>query len=325
MHVGQVSLSLALACKLGVSSMKRVALALTLTIASLALANCTYLKVLTFEKDESSGLAGSIKTQAWLAPMVADEDLLNAAQQFDTSFGNTLTSCGVRPPASAQSLALGGVLVGFAFDQFWAFGTSILEERATALAKASERAYSARILLDDPNSFGRSQQCIIFVRYEVVNGKATPQLALILQTNPRGQLTSKGTPAAIQLRPIFLQVKGAAAVTAPDAGITLVAGIALRSIDEGKDDVAATDVSLGSFTIGGVSLNAVKPANQLPAGSDFLALHSHRSRALQIGIAIVETGSELPDTDKAKAEFKALSEAAGKPIREWAVGQAGGS
>ncbi len=305
----------------------------------LALPGCEYLRVVSFQAAEGSGITGRQAIQTALVapadPAVAQRPDLGDG--FDSRFETALEAhCstsdrtpddGAFTPEALPALVLAplaGALVQITIDQV----TSELQAAADELRARSQQTYDGRLILEtDTVAFGRGPQCLVFVRrVEPAEGASEddglqPGFALIMTVEPKGASATAGGAAAnapaVVLRPVYLELKRALAVTGQGEGLDIAVAVAARAALRDAKGPAVRDVSLGSFTVPAVPPGSVMDAFEDDLGTGLVALYPDETRAIELTLAVTETGSAIPDTERAKAEVEAISKAVGPALKKF--------
>lgn len=298
--------------------------AAALTTAVLALAGCEYARVLAFDGHERSGsrdpydvrlgvvgTPGNSSTSA--LPRAAHDTF--GAQSFSGLYQETLEQeCSVVAPKAAGR-ALVAPLIGFAVDQFIGGVSSALQSRADDLKERSQKTYATSILLK-PEDFSDNARgrCIAVERVAKADDGAVPAggLALAFRLTPVGATGN----VAMTPEPVYAELREALALTASNRGVSLAIALGARVARMGENGPTVSDVALGSFTIRNLIIGEPKFDFDNRAGGDLIAQIQDGWDALELTVALVETGSAIPDADRAKAEVKALQAAIGPKLRD---------
>ncbi len=99
-----------------------------------------------------------------------------------------------------------------------------------------------------------------------------------------------------------------------DEPINLAVGLSVVAIASGKKGPERREISLGAFQIQSLQLAKTKVLRD-HAGTGLMALPPADAAALELRMAVVETGSALPDFDKSKAEVQAVHDALGPGVK----------
>lgn len=295
-----------------------------ITTAMLALAGCEYARVVAFDGHELSGsrdpydvrlgVVGTPgKASSPALPRSARSTL--GAESFSDLYRETLErECSVDAP-KATGRTLVAPLIGFAVDQFIGGVSSALQSRADELKESSQKTYATSILLK-PEEFpvNARGRCIVVERVAKADDGAVPAggLALAFRLTPVGATGS----VAMTPEPVYAELRKALALTASDRGVSLVIALGARVARMGENGPAVGEVALGSFTIPNLTIGKPKFDFDNRAGGDLIAQIPDGWDALELTVAVVETGSAIPDADRAKAEVKALQAAIGPKLRD---------
>lgn len=298
--------------------------AVALTTAVLALAGCEYARVVAFDGHERSGSRdpydvriGVVGTpgKASLPALPRSARGTLEAQSFSGLYRETLEQeCSVAAP-NATGRAIVAPLIGFAVDQFIGGVSSALQSRADDLKERSQKTYATSILLKPEefpdNALGR---CIVVERVAKADDGAVPAggLALAFRLTPVGATGN----VAMTPEPVYVELREALALTASGRGVSLAIALGARVAWMGENGPTVSDVALGSFTISNLTIGKPKFDFDNRAGGDLIAQIPDGWDALELTVAVVETGSAIPDADKAKAEVKALQAAIGPKLRD---------
>lgn len=292
--------------------------------AALSLGACQAFDALTFDADPNSGVAGKAETNIVLVDQGTD---LGAISHYYTGFdglADTLkSSCGAQ--SRVRGTVSGAVIGGLVLDTAIGAVFDALQSRVDALKAASSKSYSGTLIVDDARTFGFGQpgaveQCIVVVRrIDTAGQEQMAAAAFVIGVTPRGRAVS-GNPTAAVFSPLYARIDKAAAVTRDQNPVDVSIALSVAAITHGKDGPERNDIALGSFTIGALELGESKTWLEKPsAGTGLMALPPASATALELKLAIVETGSALPDFDKAKAEVKAIQDALGPELKARAM------
>ncbi len=285
-----------------------------LLMASLFLTGCEFVRAFTFNEDDSSGHVERQTSKLLLVDEQSRDDRAGTVPALDPELRNVLANCAAgeaEESATALVLPIAGFLVQSALDG----AVDALASRIEELRQKSQKTYRASVILDDPRDFGRANTCLVFVRSERDESNpgeladAPPAFVLVLQIEPRGGAQN---PTSFTLKPTYLRVNRAAAITGDGEPITVAvafAGKAARLVkNEPKIDIFAEQ----SIEISNVKLG--EQVKHLPENIGLIP-SAPVATALEVSIAITESGSALPNSDKAKAELEALAKAVGPAIK----------
>ena len=129
----------------------------------------------------------------------------------------------------------------------------------------------------------------------------------IVETAPLPTIEkSKEIPIAFTIRPIFIRVNKARALTEKDKPIELAVAVVGKNVIEENGALKSSDFVSTSFSISDIHLE--KNITSLPQSSGLLVYPSEGSLVTEIDVSVVETGTAAGDTDKANAEILALKQ-----------------
>ncbi|MGR3839724.1 MAG: hypothetical protein ACU0A2_15360, partial [Cognatishimia sp.] len=205
-------------------------------------------------------------------------------------------------------------LIGFGVDQLISFGVSSLQSRAEELSELSQHKYTSNVIIDEPRFFAKQDQCILLVRK--IDGVATTAAVFLLHKKE-----ANSTDRIFTLAPAFVGLKQATAITAKHKGVNLSFALAAKVASTSTKGPTVSEVALGTFTTPIKKIgNTVEPSLGNPSLG---AVNIKNMKTMKLTLAVVETGSEIPDSEKAKAEIKALADALGPKIKEKIISQIG--
>lgn len=299
--------------------------------AALLVSACAYVRAVTFEKDPKSGTEGAQQVAIHLigplppegAPPAASAGRNETAKEIgalkaavgDERFGKLVDACAGLRDDRVKIESLGAVLVGFVVQQGLSMVTDVLAARVDALVASGKKTYSASVITT-PDFFAQAR-CLVITRGPEKPAKpGDPELGFVLVLTkaemPKGESTV--------FRPAYLRMNNALAVTAKGETLDLALGIAGKSATA-KDGVRKVDVfATASFTIPSVRLPNGKDQDgvvtSFPKGSTsgLVATPPAQASAIELSVAITETGSALPNAVKARAELEALAKAIGPSL-----------
>lgn len=302
----------------------RSRLGLLLTVVMLS--GCEALDAFTFNKDTRSGVPGDSETWLTLIDRFTDlrsPSVLSQGAGFP-GLSEAMTQCQVVSHPTGPVPAIPPLLIplaGLAVDTGTRVVSEAIQAKVDALKQASMKGYSGVLILDDARSFGLGQtgsvaQCLLLVRrIKQQSGEFEPASALLLGIIPRGVSAHKNAAAAV-FSPLFVQVERSAAVTRSGKPISMAVALSVVAIVTGKAGAERREISLGAFQINNLDLGVTRawksPTN---AGTGLMVLPPSQASALELKVAVVETGSALPDFDKAKAEIQAVRDAVGPELK----------
>jgi hypothetical protein len=299
--------------------MKRPSCAAAALVAVTTLSGCEYARVIAFAPEEGSGdtrrfdvAAGLVAGGEVLASRPASMQVASLADAFGPPFEAALTErCGY----DANVRGLTTAVVGFVVDQFVGFVASELSSLAEELAERSRGEWRGRFVLDDGAAFGRAPQCLVLVRVAEPEGGGDagawePAAAMVLAVTPR---TASGSPIAVEIDPVFLELKRAVAVTARGEGVDVAVAISGRAAVSRPAGPEISEFSLGAFTVPAAPVG--QPVARFRVGTGLMALEPAGAGPVEINVVVKETGSAIPDAERAKAEIAALKDAVGPEIK----------
>lgn len=304
---------------------------------SILLASCEYARVLSFKEDEASGQTGSTKFEliildskgAPLSPL-PERSAFNevSAPTFDLQFAEARKRhCGFGAQADPEALLAPFVLplIGIAVDKTISYATSALQSRVDEFVSNGTHAYHATLIVDDPQTFGYGlqhgmSQCLLLIRShlpkEVGKGKPEPTFVHLVKVTRKGRAESSA--GAVTLTPVYTRLTKSVAITEARRGVQLAIAIAGSAVVTGKIGPERTQFGLTSYTIPEARFSETDVFDAETEGgnsSGLVPLHPTDATALELTASVVETGSAIPDADRAKAEIRALSDALGPAIK----------
>lgn len=299
-------------------------------IITYLLSGCEYIKVATFDENNSSGKTEENEvTISWFSSesnsktnKLLDETKVSIIAGKFPKAANTLENCGIKftkqsdnSISSAAADPIVGTVVVYAVGQALSYGKNKLQSKITALQKASTSDYSAKIITPDFAKFKSENSCIALLRDKpdaTESDKAKSGLVLVLSIEP-----VKGTakPVAFQVIPKFLQANTARAITEQGEPISISVAISGKQIRLKDESPVKEDFASGVFKIAKVPIG--EPISDFPngMGTGLLPMPHNKAQALEITIAVTETGSSAIEYDKANAELDALEKAIGPVIQ----------
>lgn len=291
-------------------------------LLAFSLGGCEYLRVISFNDAEGSGDTRPFKVASEYAPSGSNSDGLESILAKYANPGAVRTACAL-PDVQAKAVApLAAAAASFVVGQLISYVSSELQAAADELAARSQRTYRAKVLLvPDDEPFGK--HCLIVERLAADEEETELAMALVLLVDPLS-IGQQGPVGAV-VKPVYLEFREGLAVTAEGEGIDLAVGIGMSVALETKNGPQIQQVSLGSFTLPQVKPGAVEDMFEAgEVGTGLVAMPPSSAKAIEITVAIMETGSAIPDTDKAKAEIQALEEAIGPVITDIVAERVGG-
>ena len=291
----------------------------------LALQGCEYIRALSFQPADVSGnevnttvLVSYLPYEASLHGLLRDN---SALADFDPKFLERFDEC--RKAKIPKALP---PLVGLAVG--WATGyiEDSLASLVTQLRNKSQRTYGGYVVVDfkDHGAPFYGTECIVVMRgaireQEGVKKLVSLGLAAIFYVRRHG---SHG----MALVPAYLRMKDAIAVTeegkTPVVNLTMAISISSAAIVNGVPQViqsAADTLDFGAVPLGATNRATIDcdPSAILsnPKGCPFatrlLARPPAEASAMMISVGVTESGTGLPNAEKAIAELKALRKALG--------------
>ena len=288
----------------------KAALALS---AVVAITGCEFARVATFSADPQSGAEDPYRVALHVTS--ANASFTPTAGRFDPQFATVVAEqCGRRQAPTGRSFgAFAGVVAPFVIDQFIGAASSALQSRVEELADNSQKGYATRVVLDrNEMPRGGPNQCIIVERIMTSGGEDRGGVALVLRATREG---STGN-AAFSLKPVYVELRETLAVTAAGAPVEISVAVAAKVARQGPRGPVVQDSSLGSFTIRQLAIGAPQTEFGTPVSSGLVAQTPDDADAIELSVAIVETGSEIPDAEKTQAEVKAFEGAVGPTLRD---------
>ena len=281
--------------------------------------SCSTLNTLTYSKDEASGVTGQSTRVALLGvpaksqPVLAGE--LPAGLQAELPA--ILAGCGAE---RAEAFPILIPLIGFALEQGVSAGIDAVAGRAKSIQDNSQKTYSSNLIVEDPGSFSQAK-CLMIVREAVAaggsgapGGKGHVGLLAIFGIVPHGTTTD----LAFNLEPRLVYLGDAVAWTKAGQPMDLAFAFVGRAVRL-KDGVPTVQVfTQETISVADVGLGkVVRPRN----ATGLLTRPSKDAGALEIAVAVTETGDGAPDAARVKAELTALDKAVRPKIIEQITSQ----
>lgn len=275
--------------------------------ASLALSGCAYLRAVSFgDGDVKSAIEAPQTTALFLVGPTKKEELKHI--KYD-GFSAALDGC---TEGGIGTDSIPAILLGFAAEQVIGFVTGELSARLDELQAKGQRTYTANAILE-PGAF-ENTTCLVVVRGDKDPGATAntfPKsigLVAVLKLERVG--ASPQNAASVQVK--YLRMNNAVAMT----GVGEPVDVAFAMVGKAariKDNVRRIDAfAQTTLNFPGVPLG--KAPKGAPAPSGLIALQPSDASAIEIVVGITESGTGLPDTEKAKAELKALAAALGPEL-----------
>lgn len=305
-------------------------LSFVLLTAMLVTTGCETIEVLSFRKDPRSGVLGDAVTSLQLINRSTDinsPEISPKANDFPGLPDVMRSKCQAvsQPgPTAAFVAAAGAAVAGLIVESAINAASEAIQARVDALKQASKKGYSGILILDDARTLGGGapriiEQCLLLTRRikKKDDEGSDPGSAFLIGVVPRGVNAARSATAVV-FTPLYAYVERAAAVTRSGQPIDAAIGLSVVAIVAGKSGPERREISLGAFQVDGLELSKAKlfPGS---AGTGLMALPPSTSAALELRVAVVETGSALPDFDKSKAEIQAVRDALGPAIKDAVV------
>ena len=225
------------------------------------------------------------------------------------TLGISLSSAGL----AAKAVAAKAVKVILA--EIFSTISGILQSRADELAARRVHSYTVSLPIDPPSNFGLENQCLILIRSHTGSGISGSEINFVLavKVELRGKKAdytnqnSKNLKTAFVLKPVFLYLNKAVAVTDEGKGIHLIFALSGQLVRGDWRYPIREDIVLGSFTVPDVYIDENKAMTDFSnLSSGLIARMPYNAHALELRVAVVEIGSAVPDAERAKFEVKAL-------------------
>lgn len=280
-----------------------------LTVAAiLFLGGCEYYRAVSFDEDDNSGVD---TPQTSTLSLVSSEGAAFEADFAARDMAEALAYC---RGAQEESLALslGAALVGTGVDMALGFAESELASKIEGLKAKSERSYKATLVLESAGDFAKENQCLIFQRVDAKDAGQGPALlgfglSLVLAVRPIGD-------SAFTLSPIYLEADNALAITAEGAPVKISVGFVGKNARTKDGEHIVEPFAESTFSFDKVAFG--ETVNTRGVQSGLVAMFPTDAKSLELSVAITETGSEVPDEEKALGELKSLKEAVGPTLKE---------
>ena len=283
----------------------RTAAAILLLIGT---TGCEFLKAVTFEEAKDSGYETKQTTQLLVVQNVSSV----AALKTSDADWNKEIDASVAANCKDPSKAIAATIAGFAVSQGIDLITGALNSIPEKLKKKSEKTYKASFIPDVPSQFGAQYQCLIFVRKDA---GATPKFGLIAIMKVSAK-TSGSPPvtSAFTLEPVYLRANNAMAVTGEGKPLKVSLAFVGKAA---KTDKGTNKVDVfGQSTLSVPEVMIGKAVDPLPSATGLIPMPPDGATALELLVAVTESGSALPDDEKAKSELKTVSEAIGTFLKD---------
>ncbi|MBV1934343.1 MAG: hypothetical protein KUG59_06620 [Parvibaculaceae bacterium] len=334
--------------------MSRLKIIVLTIFLSVSLSGCEYLRVLNFKAADHSGIEGKIEATVFLlssSPTTKSDEhkalpklrkALGGSPEAVLKFDEIMKeSCGLIDSSGEKFVdgVVGPAIAAWGVKQFVKGVSSVLQSKVDEFSEQSSRKYSAKLLLENPAGFEFGTTCLALLRQhdsgekpkkvgdgqtaEQVPENLKPSFILVLKMQEQGERTKRTVDGdtvprtdAFTLKPVFVYMSDAAAITAEGEGVRVAVALSGVAVFRDAKGPKLSKFALGSFTIPNVKIGRVTP--NLPEGSGLIASYPDGTTALQLTLAIVETGSDLPDAKKATEELKAITEAVGPTLEGYA-------
>lgn len=301
-----------------------------ISLVLLLATGCETMEVLSFRSDPRSGVAGeAVTTLDMVDRSTADRGVWSRADGFPGLAATMKERCQAVAevsPTVAVLAPVAGVVAGLIVESAVKAASEALQDRVDALKQASRKGYSGMLIMDDARSLGGSKarvvnQCLLLTRrLKSKDGDevTAPAAAYLIGVVPHGTNVAKNRAAVVFL-PLYVHIDQAAAVTRNGQTIDAAVGLSVVVIVDGKSGPERREISLGAFQLSGIAPGKTRKLDQPSAGTGLMAMPPSTSAALELRVAVVETGSALPDFDKSKAEIQAVRDALGPAIKDAVV------
>lgn len=308
----------------------------TLAVVAGTLSGCAYLRAVTFESDEDSAIEQPQKTSVYLLraeqKTLVEQPLasLPIPKELIAPMKECLRIAEPQPTAGALVPALVGFFVDYGITAL----TDALAARVDELAQKGSKTYSANAIVSDEKF--DDAECILLVRETAPPKHEDPPppasaklypfgLGLILEKEfpcdradkPCG---GKDNPfvsdEAVILKPFYLKMYNAVAITERDKPVDVSVAVTAKAAYTTKDAMRKVDVfGTTTFTIAKVELGAENQKGRVKASGLFPQAPTNAS-AVELAVAVTESGSGVPKGVKEKAELEALKKALGPILVE---------
>lgn len=304
--------------------------------AALALAGCATLDLLTYAKDDASGVGGQNYARVFLLdpvagaadarPAAASKEALDrtiralaaAAGAHGEAFLTQVAACRPRisdAPGDPVSVgALASPLL-FAGEKLIDFAVSQLQAKAERIAKRSRSVYAIPQVFVDAGAFAARRQCLVIVRGAYDDATQKLDLGLLAVVDVVPELGEGGAPAAFRTAFRLLLLNSAVAETRDGAPLSVSLGLVFNQawVDRGQPRVAT--FAEASTTYRRVAFGAPQLSAEDARRSNLLAAPHRAAERLEIVVGVAETGSGAPDKNAVAAETSALGAAAKARLR----------
>ncbi len=290
-----------------------------LMASSILLSGCAYIRALSFEEHPRSGITEEQKTTVYLIGSGGGRGLAGLPQELVAPVQQQCAAPSTEPAPAALGAAIIGFFVQYGIDLV----VDELASRVDALVARGTKVYSANAIVS-AKAFDDAT-CIVLVREAVAKpapaqalGASDPfGLALILRKKlPReNDGSTPYSDEASVLVPIYLKMYNAVAITGQGEPVDLSVAVTAKAAFE-KEKVRKVDpFGTTTFTIPGIELGPDDQSAHGKASGLFPQAPTHAS-AVELAVAVTESGSGVPDAVKARAELEALKAALGPILVE---------
>lgn len=287
-----------------------IAKPLIFAAALTSLSGCEFLRIQTFNEHTKSGdkTPYSVETAMFrVGPTTGGGAPVPGAGQFGPGLAEAARrSCSTAPAAKPRSLgpvaaapALAEAAIGLVLDALFAG----LERSITRFNERSQRVYKGRVLLDlTPAMKSGAPHCLSILRKAGKEGR----LALLLRVEGK----PGGKPDALVIKPVYAEIRHALAITGQDGGIDLAVAISGKAALRSKEGPVVKTFAADAFSLNGLKIGVPKDDFSEDAGTGLFAFYPNGTSTVELTIALTESGTGLPDAERAQAELKAIREAA---------------
>lgn len=284
------------------------AILLAMVVCAFGLSGCEYYRAVSFVED---GLSGKTKNQLSSLHLISENPAKVGGGISEPAFSRL---AGCKPNTDDRAGAL--LFAPFVIDAVLGEINNQFDSLVDDLKKKSQKTYKASVILPNRKHFAKTNQCLVFLR---TSERVSPGQINLEDANFAFVMgVAKIGENAFQLRPLYLKAKNAVAITASGEPIGVSVAFVGKAAIEEKGGNKVSLFAEKSFTISNVKLGEERP--DLPQASGLIALYPNNATALELTVAITETGSGIPDEDKARAELKSLFDAVGPKVKEAATG-----
>lgn len=264
------------------------------------LGGCEFLQVVSFKSDQKSAYKPNQTTELRLISVTT------TTTPGEGDFFTDICNRNITPLAGG----LIATVVTAGFSHAYGIVVSQLGDAIDKFKESGSASYGARLVVTGNGDFAANNKCLVLIRHDrdpapgIVDTE--PGLLVVFSISPVGS-------SAFQLLPVYVAANNALARTAENKPIKLSFGFAAKAafVEDGKDTVSV--FAQDSIAINKVPLDGSNPT--LPTSAALLAMPPDTTTALELSIAVVESGSGLPNADRAKADLKAVTDALGPIVQ----------